>query len=40
MNRNILDEVIDAIKSIFTPREKKLVPVRVPANNNKRPGSK
>ncbi len=39
MNRNILDEVIDAIKNLFIPREKKLIPVRVPVNN-KRPGSK
>lgn len=39
MDRNILDDVIDAIKNLFTPREKKLIPVRVPANN-KRPGSK
>jgi hypothetical protein len=37
MNRNILDDVIEVIKNIFTPREKKLVPVRVPANNGKRP---
>jgi hypothetical protein len=39
MNMNILDDVIDAIKNLFIPREKKLIPVRVPVNN-KRPGSK
>jgi hypothetical protein len=39
MNRSRLDDVIDVIKNIFTPREKKLVPVRIPASN-KRPGVK
>lgn len=40
MNRSLLDDVMDTLKDLFTPRDKKLVPVRVPANNGKRPPAK
>jgi hypothetical protein len=36
MNRNMLDELINTIKNIFTPRDKKLVPVKVPVSNPRR----
>jgi len=35
MNRNILADLVDALKNLFIPREKKLVPVRVRANNKR-----
>ncbi len=35
MNRNILADLVDVLKNLFIPREKKLVPVRVRANNKR-----
>jgi hypothetical protein len=35
MNRNTLTDLVDALKELFVPREKKLVPVKVRANNRR-----
>jgi len=36
MNVNLLAEIVKNLKNIFTPRDKKLVPVKVYAINNRR----
>jgi hypothetical protein len=35
MNMNLLAVIIKTLKDIFTPRNKKLVPVKVYANNRR-----
>jgi hypothetical protein len=35
MNRNTLTDLVDVLKNLFIPREKKLVPVKVRANNKR-----
>jgi hypothetical protein len=35
MSRNMMNELINTLKNLFTPRDKKLVPVKVYANNNR-----
>jgi hypothetical protein len=35
MSQNLTNQLINTLKNLFVPREKKLVPVKVYANNNR-----
>jgi len=35
MNRNLMTDLVNTLKSLFTRRDKKLVPVKVYAPNNR-----